>query len=174
MTTGQNLHTSFWLHMFQIIVFLHYNHPYNARLYKTHSQSKTTSHAFMAQQCVSYHNGQQEHSWMHSHSSTPSLILILNKRSLCTSISDYEPHKTISLNTNYIYRQLKFLLASSPTYKAIPMPSLWKRKNKGKLEWKETMILNNVLNVLLLQILYIWPFKCPFSLSIINLMVNLC
>lgn len=31
-----------------------------------------------------------------------------------------------------------------------------------------------VLNVLFLQILYIWTFKYPFSLSIIHLMVNHC
>lgn len=130
----------------------------------------------MAQQWVSYHNGQQEHSWMHSHSRTSNLILILNKRSLCTSISDCEPHKTNSLNTNYIYHQLNFLLASSPTYKSIPMPSLCKRKNRGRevgME-KDHDLKQYVLNVLLLQISYIWPFKRPFSLSIIHLMVNLC
>lgn len=130
----------------------------------------------MAQQWVSYHNGQQEHSWMHLHSRSPSLILILNKYSLCTSKSDCEPHKTISLNTNYTSCQLNFLLDSSPTYQAIPMPSLCKRKNRGREIGMERNydLKKYVLYIFLLQILYIWPFKYPFSLSIIHLMVNLC
>lgn len=112
----------------------------------------------------------------HSHSRTPSLTLILNKHSLCPSKSDYEPHKHISLTPDCTYPQFSFFFVRFSTHMAIPIPPYAKERTvEGVLEWKKTMILNNMF-----KIFYFYKFhtndlasEWPWGWNIICLMVNL-